>query len=114
MTNMLGDKVKLLRQQSKMSQEEMAMKLGVSQPTYSRIEMGKFMRLPIAMIERLAGALDTTPDVLMSFQDGIGHLPAYLQEFVRNPLSFPYIENAFIDMKMDLRQSKRTQESRIV
>ena len=112
MSNNMGDKIKMLRVANNLSQEEIALRLSVSQPTYSRIEQGKYSRLPVALIEKLAGILETTPETLMSFQDGLSHLPEYLREFVKDPRSTSYVENAFLDMKMDLRRSKN--ESRIV
>ena len=116
MFNTMGDRIKQLRVQAKCSQEEMALKVGISQPTYSRIEMGKYQRLPIALLEKLATALDTSPEILMAMQDGLAHLPEYLQAFVKNPLAAQYIENAYIDMKVDQRAqlAKQQQENRVV
>lgn len=110
--NGMGEKIKQMRVKHNLSQEEMALRLGVSQPTYSRIKLGKYQRLPLALIEKLASTLETSTDVLVSFQDGLGHLPEYLQKFVKMPQALAYIENAFLDYKLDQRRQK--ENSRII
>lgn len=65
--------IKERRAKLKMSQQELADKLGVNRSTVSRYESGSIEKLPIDVIIPLSKALSTTPDYLMgwsaSFED---------------------------------------------
>lgn len=64
----IGDRVKLLREQKGMTQEELANKLGYkSKSSVTHIERGR--DIPRSMIVKLADILDTTPAYLMGWED---------------------------------------------
>ena len=65
----IGDRVKLLRQKKKMTQLELAEKLGYkSKSSVAHIENGR--DIPRSMVVTLADILDTTPAYLMGWEDG--------------------------------------------
>ena len=64
----IGDRVKLLRQKKKMTQLELAEKLGYkSKSSVAHIENGR--DIPRSMVVTLADILDTTPSYLMGWED---------------------------------------------
>lgn len=64
----IGDRVKLLREQKGMTQEELATKLGYkSKSSVTHIEKGR--DIPRSMVVTLADILDTTPAYLMGWED---------------------------------------------
>ena len=60
----LKDKVKLLREQRGMKQEDLAKATGLAQTTISRLENGRIEDPRGAMYKKLATALNTTTDYL--------------------------------------------------
>jgi transcriptional regulator with XRE-family HTH domain len=62
---MLGDKVKILRQEMKITQQNLAIAIGVSQSTIGMIEGNKQGASNDTLI-KLANALNTTVDYLLS------------------------------------------------
>lgn len=68
-----GTKLKMLRTQFKLDQEQMAKRLNVSPPVYSRYEANKKSILPgDEFIHRVAGEFDVTPEWLIA--DGDNHV----------------------------------------
>lgn len=66
----IGDRVKLLREQKGMTQEELATKLGYkSKSSVTHIEKGR--DIPRSMVVTLADILDTTPAYLMGWEDKV-------------------------------------------
>lgn len=64
----IGDRVKLLRQKKKMTQPELAEKLGYkSKSSVAHIENGR--DIPRSMVVTLADILETTPSYLMGWED---------------------------------------------
>lgn len=64
----IGDRVKLLREQKGMTQEELATKLGYkSKSSVAHIEKGR--DIPRSMVVTLADILGTTPAYLMGWED---------------------------------------------
>lgn len=64
----IGDRVKLLREQKGMTQEELANKLGYkSKSSVTHIEKGR--DIPRSMVVTLADILDTTPAYLMGWEE---------------------------------------------
>lgn len=57
----MNKKLRTLRQQNGLSQENIAFELGISQKAYSDIENGK-TELKLVVIYKLAKILKTTPD----------------------------------------------------
>lgn len=63
----IGKRIKLLREQKGMTQEELAKKLGYkSKSSVAHIENGR--DIPRSMVVRLADILDTTPACLMGWE----------------------------------------------
>lgn len=60
----LGKRVKEIRKEHKMSQEQLAKRIGVSVPHMSNIENGK-TKFSLNVLIDLANALEVTPDVLL-------------------------------------------------
>lgn len=69
MDNVIGDKIKTLRQRINMTQEELGDKIGVTKATINKYETGIIANLRRPIIEKLAMALDTTPSYLMGWTD---------------------------------------------
>ncbi len=69
MGNNIGDKIKTLRQQIDMTQEELGNKIGVTKATIHKYEIGAIKNLRRPIIEKLAKALETTPAHLMGWTD---------------------------------------------
>ncbi|MGK5093748.1 helix-turn-helix transcriptional regulator [Deltaproteobacteria bacterium TL4] len=64
----LAVKIKEIRKQKKMSQEELAEKVGINQNHLSRLETGKY-KPSIDALKRLADALEVSADYLLSDTD---------------------------------------------
>lgn len=65
----VGYKIKLLRQKNKMTQEELAFKVGyTSRSSINKIEKG-LVDLPQSKIAEIADALGTSPAFLMGWED---------------------------------------------
>ncbi len=65
-----GIKLKMLRTQYKLDQDQMAKRLSVSQPVYSRYEANKKRITPSDdFVNRVAGEFDVTPDWLTADAD---------------------------------------------
>ena len=58
----MGYKIKEARQEKRMSQEELALKSGVSRATISALENGSERYVMMGTLVKLANALDTTID----------------------------------------------------
>lgn len=62
-----GDRLRALRQDMGLSQEEIAKKIGVSRPAYVNYEQGKSR--PTRKLEELSALFNVTSDYLMGFSD---------------------------------------------
>ena len=70
----IGDRVKILRKEKGMTQEELAQKLGYkSKSSVAHIENGR--DIPRPMVIQMADALDTTPAYLMGWEDNAKNAP---------------------------------------
>jgi phage repressor protein C with HTH and peptisase S24 domain/DNA-binding XRE family transcriptional regulator len=75
----IGDRVKLLREQKGMTQEELANQLGYkSKSSVTHIERGR--DIPRSMVVKLADILDTTPAYLMGWEDHSTDLPEWISK----------------------------------
>lgn len=64
----IGDRVKLLREQKGMTQEDLAQKLGYkNKSSVTHIEKGR--DIPRSMVVKLADILETTPQYLMGWDE---------------------------------------------
>ena len=70
-----GEKIKMLRLQKKMTQEDLSLLVGVKVPAIYKYENGIVVNLKRSIIEKLADALDTTPSYLLGFDDVQPPLP---------------------------------------
>lgn len=64
----LGERLRKLREERKMSQRALANEIGIGNSTISRIEAGA-VKPDSDTIEKLAGSLNTTPAFLMGWDD---------------------------------------------
>lgn len=64
---MIGERIKTLRKQKRMTLEELAAALGTSKQTIHRYENGTIANIPHEKIVQLAEALGTTPSELMGW-----------------------------------------------
>lgn len=64
-----GERIKALRLEKNMSQEELGEKVGVQKAAINKYETGIVVNLKRGMISKLADALDTTPGYLMGWED---------------------------------------------
>lgn len=58
----MGIKIKERREELRMTQEELAIKSGLSRQTISSIETGKYDNVLVGTLAAIASALDTTVD----------------------------------------------------
>ena len=56
----MGYKLKEVREEKRMTQEELAEKSGVSRPTIVALENGKTTDVKMSTLQKLANAMDTT------------------------------------------------------
>ena len=81
----IGDKVRKIRESKEYSQEYMAAKLDITQPSYARIESGS-TRLSTDRLEKIALILDVKPELIMYFGEGArSDHPAEFASSFHNP-----------------------------
>lgn len=66
----IGKRVQALRSGRQLSQAKLANEVGVSQPTIANIERGRTVEIKGYVLARLAGALHTTPEYILTGGDG--------------------------------------------
>ena len=64
----IGERIKALRNEKKMTLEEVAKMIGTSRQTIQRYESGEISNIPSDKIEKLAMTLRTTPAELMGWE----------------------------------------------
>ena len=64
-----GERIKKLRLEKNMSQEELGEKVGVQKAAINKYETGIVVNLKRGMIAKLADALDVSPSYLMGWDD---------------------------------------------
>lgn len=91
----LGDRIKKLRKQNKLSQEALANLIGVNVQNVYRYEKGIITDLPISRIDKLAQALNTTTEYLISgdqsnnLLDYFNTVSNYIDKYPYHILYFP-------------------------
>ena len=65
----VGQRIKLRREQLKMSEEELGNKIGKSKTKIYRYVLGQIEKLPTSVLEAVATALMTSPSYLMGWTD---------------------------------------------
>lgn len=63
----MGERIRILRKQHNMTQEELGLKLGVSKTAIVKYEKGQVENLPRSTIEKMAILFGVTPSYLMCF-----------------------------------------------
>lgn len=77
----IGDRVKQLREQKGMTQQELATRLGYrSKSSVAHIENGR--DIPRSMVVSLADILDTTPAYLMGWEEQKNNAPDNIRDVV--------------------------------
>ena len=74
-----GDKIKTLRIQHGMTQEELGEKVGVKKSAIYKYENGIVVNLKRSTIEKLAKVLEVSPSWLIGIEDGAGSIPPGFQ-----------------------------------
>lgn len=69
----LKDNIKAKRLEAGMTLEELSKKVGVSRQTIHRYESGVINNIPSDNIEKIAQALNTTPQYLMGWEEDHNH-----------------------------------------
>ena len=67
----IGEKIKYLREQAKISQTELAEKVNTTKQNIYKYEKGIITNIPSDRIELIANALNTTPAYLMGWEEDI-------------------------------------------
>lgn len=75
-----SDKIKYLREENKLTLQDIADKVGVSKPTVQRWESGEIKNLRKDKIKALAQALNTSPAYLMDWDSEDKHAPLMTDE----------------------------------
>lgn len=65
---LIADRIKACREKAGLSLQDLADRTGLSKSTLQRYETGYIQGLPISKVSRLASALETTPAVLMGWE----------------------------------------------
>lgn len=69
-----GDRIRISRRQKNMTQDELALAVGVSKPTINKYESGKIRTIKRPTIAALAKALEVSPGYLMGWEDENGRV----------------------------------------
>lgn len=69
-----GEIIKTLRQKKGLSQEELGKLVGVKKAAINKYETGLVVNLRRDVIQKLASALNTTPTVIMGWEDECGNM----------------------------------------
>ncbi len=100
-----GKRIKHLREKARLTQEEAAAKVGISQSAFNRYEKDQIRRFTRTNLEKLALALDSTPEFILGTDEQdvrLSHLPEYMQKFVMSEESLYYIKKAYLEYQQDL------------
>ena len=65
----LGERIKLLRKQRRMTMEDVAQKLGIGRATICRYENGQITNIPSDKFELMARAFSVSPAYLMGWDE---------------------------------------------
>ena len=70
--NTLGDRIRELREQKKMTQEELGKAIGTTKQTIFKYETGKIENIPYSRMADLARVLDTEPSEILGWKSALG------------------------------------------
>lgn len=69
MSNISGNRIKTLRIEMGLTQEELGEKLGLQKSAIAKYESGRVENIKRSIIQKMADVLDTTPAYLMGWED---------------------------------------------
>ena len=95
----IGDKIKRLRNERGMTQEELGKMIGVQKAAINKYETGIVVNLKKEIIQKLARALDVNPVWLMDEEDGWPPMPSsryFIQQILDDDGSHPRTPEARI------------------
>ena len=105
----LGQRLKTLREQRQLSQVELAQKAHLTQPALSRIEVGGVKQPRLAVLQRLAEALEVSVGYLLGETRGAGAKEPMVGELIQSYESLPAQGRRQL---VDYARFLRTQEGR--
>ena len=69
MSEIIGERIKYLRQLANMSQEELGNRVGVQRAAINKYEKGSVTNIPITTIEKIASTFDVSPTYLVGWDN---------------------------------------------
>lgn len=103
----IGQRIKQRRKALKMSADDLGKRLGKDRSTIYRYEKGDIENLPLDILEPIAAALETTPQYLMGWQEGLKKDPVGMAERHIEIIMDEDIADIFDDFKiLDAAQKK--------
>jgi transcriptional regulator with XRE-family HTH domain len=107
----LGEKIKLARKAKGLSQDELALKVGLSRVSISHLENGRRKSLKPATLGKLAEALKKPEAYFYEATiPSLDSLPKVLKEVIMHLVDLPYLEQErlghIFKQIIDLRESK--------
>jgi transcriptional regulator with XRE-family HTH domain len=95
-----GEKIRLLREQKGLTQEQLGAMVGVQNAAIHKYENGRVVNLKRSTIDKLAAALNTTPAYLMGWSED--NVPLH-EDLLKDPRIFNLI-NALIQLPPEKRE----------
>lgn len=88
MKEILGDRLKELRESRNLSQTEVATRIGITKQSLYKYENGLIKNIPIDKIEALANYYDVSPSLIMGWKDDLNNIPGIINfnKVVRVPI----------------------------
>lgn len=114
--NIVGNRIRQIREMKGLSQDYMASQLGLTQPSYSRLEKDD-ERLTITRLQQIAELLETSIDYLFKKHSNEEHTNIKTSKFINESFSLQnYAEKADLnslkseveELKNQLRQMKKS------
>lgn len=110
----IGERMKLRRNELKISADLVAEKLGVSRSTVFRYEKGEIEKLPTNILSNIAEILKTTPSYLMGWEEQPA-LPTASTELIDLPLYGDVAAGALAEMEsVDVWDVKNIQLPKVI
>lgn len=100
----MGQRIRHLREKLRLTQTEIANKIGISQSAYNRYEQNEIKRYSETTLDNLAKALETTTEFILGQEGQHGkfeHVPPEILEWIATEESMAYITEAFIKFQQD-------------
>lgn len=78
----LGDRIRIKREQARLTQEELAIKTGTKKQTISKYENGIITDIPLSKLDMIAKVLNTTPIYLLGWEESSSKTSSQQQELI--------------------------------